>query len=74
MIDMDSASPTTAGIGQKTARDASSVALTASAECFKRDFAENPASKFGANWWQYAGRGRQYRGAGHPQATGDGHC
>ncbi|WP_164471548.1 hypothetical protein [Halosimplex salinum] len=71
---MDSASPIAAGIGQKTARDASSVAFTASADFFKRDFAEIPTSNFGADWWQSTGRRGPYRGSGHPLATGDGHC
>ncbi len=74
MIDMHSASPAAAGIGQKTARDAASVAFTPSADFFKRDFAEKPASNFGANRRQDAARRRPHRGSGHPLATGDGHC
>ncbi|ELZ23627.1 hypothetical protein C475_15188 [Halosimplex carlsbadense 2-9-1] len=75
MIDMDSASPAIAGIGQKTARDASSVAFTPSAGFFKRDFAEHPTAYVGANRWQaYPRRRRAYRRSDHPLATGDGHA
>gem|GEM_PF-1487202 len=72
MIDMDSASPAIAGIGQKTARDASSVAFTPSAGFFKRDFAEHPTWTVGANWQPVAGRRCAYRRSDHPLATGDG--
>ncbi|WP_415381645.1 hypothetical protein [Halosimplex sp. TS25] len=71
---MHSASPAVAGIGQKTTRDAASVAFTPSADCFKRDFAEKPTSNFGAARWQFVARRRPHRGSGHPLATGDGHC
>jgi len=72
MTDMDSASLAIAGIGQKTARDASSVAFTPSAGFFKRDFAEHPTWTVGANWQPAAGRRRAYRRSDHPLATGDG--
>ncbi|WP_436911934.1 hypothetical protein [Halosimplex marinum] len=72
---MDSASPAIAGIGQKTARDAPGVAFTASADFFKRDFAEKPTANFGANQWQDPPRRWcAYRRSDHPLATGDGHA
>jgi len=73
MIDMDFASPATAGIGQKTARDAPSVAFTPSAGFFKRDFAEKPTWT-AANWLSAAARRPAYRRSDHPLATGDGHA
>jgi len=70
-MDMDSASPTIAGIGQKTSRDAASVAFKASAGFFTWDFADKPTSNMRTNWQNGASR-IPHRASGHPRATGDG--
>ncbi|MFB6138918.1 MAG: hypothetical protein ABEJ26_00620 [Halosimplex sp.] len=72
---MDSASPAIAGIGQKTSRDARTVAFTASADFFKRDwnFTEQPTANVDATRETAAVYRDSYRRSDHPLATGDGH-
>ncbi|WP_135363548.1 hypothetical protein [Halosimplex halophilum] len=73
---MDSASPVTAGIGQKTSSDAAGVATKASAEFFTWDwnFGVKSTSTFGAKRRPAVARRRPYRRSDHPLATGDGHA
>jgi hypothetical protein len=71
MKDMQSASPTPAGIDQQTACDAASVSFTGEFEWDWKPKAVAGANFFGA---ETAPLDRQYRASGHPPATGYGHA
>jgi len=67
---MRSASPSHAGIGRTSTRDAASVAKTLSVKFFAWDWNVFASPQFGT-----VGRcHRRYRGDQSPLATGDGHA